>query len=67
MEDFDTCVGHGNDTWDLPVGLSGTAVERKNAVVHLEDSSLDHDDAVHFFFDVELPDAVLTAILVEFH
>ena len=67
MEDFDTRIGHGNDARNLSVGLSGAAVERKDAVVHLEDSSLYHDDAVHFFFDVELPDAVLTAILVKFY
>ena len=67
MEDFNTGVRHRNDTRNFSMGLSGAAVERKDAVVHLEDSSFDHDDTVHLFFDVKFPDAMLTTILIEFH
>lgn len=67
MKDFNTSVWHRNDARNFSMGLSGAAVERKDAVVHLEDSSLDHDDTVHFFFDVKFPNAMLTPILIEFH
>ena len=67
MEDFDTGVWHGHDTRDLSMGLSGAAVEGKDAVVHLEDTSLDHYDTVHFLLNIELPDAMLTPILIELH
>ena len=67
MEDFDTGVGHGHDARDLSMGLSGAAVEGKDAVVHLEYTPLHHDDTVHFLLDIELPDAMLTPILIELH
>lgn len=67
MEDFYTGVRHRDDARNLSVGFSGAAVEREYAVIHLEDTSLDHDDTVHFLFDVELSNDMLTSVLIEFH
>jgi hypothetical protein len=65
VEDLDGGVWHRHNAWHLSVSLPGTPVQRQDAVVHFEDAALHHYDAVHFFFHVELTDAVLAAVLVE--
>ena len=49
------------------MSLSRATVERQDAVVHLEDTILDHDDAVHVLFHVELPDNLVSAVHVELY
>lgn len=65
VENLDGSIWHGNDARHLSVSLSSAPIKREDTVVHLEDSALDHDDAVHLIFHIEFSNAVLTAILVK--
>ena len=67
MEDFDTCVWVGDDAWDLLMSFFCATIERKNAVVHFENTTLDVDETEHVFFDVEFLDNLTASISIKLH
>ena len=49
------------------MSLSSTAIKRKNTVIHLKDTILDHDYAIHILFNVKFLDAFLCSMHIEFN